>query len=665
MDEWHELLGSKRGIQAELALSWLRQQRPALQTWVISATIGNLDDAARHGLGVGAVNPELITTSQAKQLQIRSVIPDSIDGFPWAGHLGLRMYEQLVDRLSPAISTLLFTNTRNQSERWYQCLRYACPEMEGLLALHHSAIDRSERELIEAGVKAGELRWVVCTSSLDLGVDFQPVERVVQIGSPKNLARLLQRAGRSAHLPGGTSQVLFMPTNALELLEVSAVRRGLEAGLVESRKPPQHALDVLLQHLTTLACGSGFEPISTLEAVRSTASFAGLSDEDWQWCLRFLEVGGDCLGAYPRYRKLQRDEDGCFRISSQSIARLHRVNIGTITSAPAIKVRFVRGAVLGHVEENFISQLKPKDVFFFSGRQLEFVRLRDMTAYVKASTKKSTTVPAWAGGQMALSDLLTEHLRQEVARAANGELDTPELQALAPLFLRQRDLSMIPRADQLLVETCTTREGSHLYLYPFEGRFVHEGLGFLLASRLTDLEKGTITVSVNDYGFELLAPRSFPMQQLVEHQLEELLGLDDLEADLERALNLSELCRRRFRAIAQVAGLTVQGYPGSSKTTGQLQISAALLYDVFERHEPQNRLLLQARAEVLDEQLELPRLRQALERIAASEVIHSAMPRPGPLAFPLLVERLNNRMSNESVLERVQRMMREAEKHEG
>ena len=355
----------------------------------------------------------------------------------------------------------------------------------------------------------------------------------------------------------------------------------------------------------------------------------------------------------------------CFRISSQSIARLHRVNIGTITSAPAIKVRFVRGAVLGHVEENFISQLKPKDVFFFSGRQLEFVRLRDMTAYVKASTKKSTTVPAWAGGQMALSDLLTEHLRQEVARAANGELDTPELQALAPLFLRQRDLSMIPRADQLLVETCTTREGSHLYLYPFEGRFVHEGLGFLLASRLTDLEKGTITVSVNDYGFELLAPRSFPMQELVEHQLEELLGLDDLEADLERALNLSELCRRRFRAIAQVAGLTVQGYPGSSKTTGQLQISAALLYDVFERHEPQNRLLLQARAEVLDEQLELPRLRQALERITASEVIHSAMPRPGPLAFPLLVERLNNRMSNESVLERVQRMMREAEKHEG
>ena len=667
LDEWHELLGSKRGVQAELALSWLRQQRPALQTWVISATIGNLDDAARHGLGlgIGSDDPELITSTEPKQLQIRSVIPETIDGFPWAGHLGLRMYQQLVDRLSPAVSTLLFTNTRNQSERWFQCLRYACPEMEGLLALHHSAIDRNERELIEAGVKAGELRWVVCTSSLDLGVDFQPVERVVQIGSPKNLARLLQRAGRSAHLPGGTSQVLFMPTNALELLEVSAVRRGLEAGLVESRKPPRHALDVLLQHLTTLACGSGFEPISTFETVRNTASFAALSEEDWNWCLRFLEVGGDCLSAYPRYRKLERDENGCFRISSQSIARLHRVNIGTITSASAIRVRFVRGAVLGHVEENFISQLKPKDVFFFAGRQLEFVRLRDMTAYVKASTKKSTTVPAWAGGQMALSDLLTEHLRQEVARAANGELDTPELKALAPLFYRQQELSMIPRADQLLVETCTTREGSHLYIYPFEGRFVHEGLGFLLASRLTDLEKGTITVSVNDYGFELLAPRSFPIQELVDDHLQDLLSLDDLEADLERALNLSELCRRRFRAIAQVAGLTVQGFPGSSKTTGQLQISAALIYDVFERHEPENRLLLQARAEVLEEQLELPRLRQALERIATSEVIHSPIARPGPLAFPLLVERLNNRMSNESVLERVQRMMREAEKHEG
>jgi len=665
LDEWHELMGSKRGTQTELCLSWLRQLRPSMQTWAISATIGNLDQAARHALGTDG-DPVIIGGAPARVTEIRSLLPETIDGFPWAGHLGLRMYEDLVAAMNPGISTLLFTNTRNQSERWFQCLRFACPEMDGALALHHSAIDRSEREAIEASVKAGTIRWVVCTSSLDLGVDFQPVEQVVQIGSPKNLARLLQRAGRSAHLPGGTSQVLFMPTNALELLELSAVRRGLEDGLVEQRRPPIAPLDVLLQHLTSLACGAGFHPEETLRAVRSTAAFCNLAQDDWDWCLRFLEHGGDCLAAYPRYRKLEWDEGvQRFRVRESAIARLHRLNIGTITAAPAITVRFVRGAVLGHVEESFIGQLKPKDVFFFSGRQLEFVRLRDMTAYVKVSNRKSRTVPAWAGGQMALSDLLTHHLRLEVDRASRGELDTPELEALRPLFERQQDLSVLPRIGQLLIETCRTREGTHLYAYPFEGRFVHEGIGFLWASRLTRLERGTITVSVNDYGFELLAPKTYPMAELLEDHSDLLLNTDHLESDLEAALNLSELQRRRFRAIAQVAGLMHRGFPGSGKSTGQLQISASLLFDVFERHEPQNRLLQQARREVLDEQLELSRLEAALERAARQEWLHVTTPRPGPLAFPLLVERLNNRMSNETVLERIQRMQEEAIRREG
>ena len=664
LDEWHELMGSKRGSQTELCLSWLRQHRPSLQTWAISATIGNLEQAARHALGNNA-DPLIVGGAPARATEIRSICPESIDGFPWAGHLGLRMYEDLVARLNPTVSTLLFTNTRNQSERWHQCLRFACPEMEDALALHHSAIDRTEREAIEAAVKAGEIRWVVCTSSLDLGVDFQPVEQVVQIGSPKNLARLLQRAGRSAHLPGGTSQVLFMPTNALELLELSAVRRGLSEGLVEQRKPPKAPLDVLLQHLTGLACGPGFNPEQTLKAVRSCAAYTTLTQDDWDWCLLFLEKGGECLGAYPRYRKLEWDQDSKrYRVRDSAVARLHRLNIGTITAAPAITVRFVRGAVLGHVEETFISQLKPKDVFFFSGRQLEFVRLRDMTAYVKVSTKKTRTVPAWAGGQMALSDLLTHHLRQEVDRASRGDLDTPELEALAPLFERQQDLSVLPRADQLLIETCKTREGTHLYAYPFEGRFVHEGIGFLWASRLTRLERGTITVSVNDYGFELLAPKTYPMEELLEDHSDQLLDRKTLERDLQNALNLSELQRRRFRAIAQIAGLMNRGFPGSSKSTGQLQISASLLFDVFNRHEPQNRLLLQAQREVLDDQLELSRLDTALKRAEQQEWLHVSTARPGPLAFPLLVERLNNRMSNESVLDRVLRMKQQAERHE-
>ena len=667
IDEWHELMGSKRGSQTELCLSWLRSQRPGLRTWAISATIGNLDEAAHSALGAGS-EPRLITAPIARATEIRSLLPESIDGFPWAGHLGLRRYEDLVAALEPGVSTLLFTNTRNQAERWHQCLRYACPEMEHALALHHSAIDRAEREAIEAGVKAGDLSWVVCTSSLDLGVDFQPVERVVQIGSAKNVARLLQRAGRSAHNPGGTSQVLLMPTHALELLELSALRRGLAAGLVEERRQPNAPIDVLLQHLTSLACGPGFEPAQALAAVRSAWSYRQLSDSDWQWCLRFLEHGGDCLGAYPRYRKLEREGDR-YLVKEKAIARMHRLHIGTITADRAVTVRFVRGAVLGHVEEAFIGRLKAGDVFFFAGRQLEFVRLREMTAQVKASSKKSNTVPAWAGGQMALSDLLSRHLRAEVdrcARALAGEakLDSPELVALEPLLQRQVQLSRLPRQHELLVEVCNSREGSHLYAYPFEGRFVHEGLGFLWAWRLARHQASTITVSVNDYGFELLAPKNYPFDELFELHAEELLNDSDLKEDLEQAINLSELCRRRFRAIAQISGLVLNGYPGQSKSGGQLQISAALLYDVFSRHEPANRLLAQARSEVLSEQLDLPRITGALQRLQQCRLQLERTPRPGPLAFPLLVERLNNRMSNESVLERVQRLMAEASRAE-
>ncbi|MFQ6538842.1 MULTISPECIES: ligase-associated DNA damage response DEXH box helicase [Aphanothece] len=700
LDEWHELLGSKRGSQCELCLSWLRRLRPGLRTWAVSATLGNLEEAARCAVGAPpgveaaagptttaetttvettmteTTSPVLIRARLKRPTAIRSLLPDQIDGFPWAGHLGLRMYEELVAALDPAISTLLFTNTRNQAERWHQCLRYACPEMEDAMALHHSAIDRESRETIEAGVKSGLLRWVVCTSSLDLGVDFQPVERVVQIGSAKNLARLLQRAGRSAHAPGGTSQVLFLPTNALELLEVSAMRRGLAEGVMETRRPPQAPIDVLLQHLTTLACGPGFHPDQELATVRSAWSYQQLDQASWDWCLRFLEHGGDCLGAYPRFRKLERDGEGDatrLRVRQAPIARLHRLNIGTITSDRAVTVRFVRGAVLGHVEEAFIGRLRPGDVFFFAGRQLEFVRLREMVAHVKATRRRSSAVPAWAGGQMAISDLLSRHLRDEVDRCARaldgsgagtGRLDTAELQALEPLLRRQADLSHLPRSDQFLVEVCRSREGSHLFAYPFEGRFVHEGIGFLWAWRLARHHPSTITVSVNDYGFELLAPQNYPFDELFACHGDDLLETGHLEADLEQAINLSELTRRRFRSIAQISGLVLNGYPGQAKQGAQLQISAALLFDVFQRHEPANQLLAQARAEVMADQLELPRIATALERLLSCRLLLVRTARPGPFAFPLLAERLNNRMSNESLLERLTRLREEAERVE-
>ncbi|MBD1874529.1 ligase-associated DNA damage response DEXH box helicase [Nodosilinea sp. FACHB-131] len=696
LDEWHELMSSKRGTQAELCLGHLRSLQPTLRTWAISATLGNLEEAAQTAVGLSA-EPVIIRSNLKRDTVIKSIRPESVDTFPWAGHLGLRMFETLVEALDIEKSTLIFTNTRNQAERWYQALNFALPEATDRIALHHGSIDVKEREAIEAGVKSGDIKWVVCTSSLDLGVDFQPVERVVQIGSAKNLARLLQRAGRSAHVPEGTSEVFFLPTNALELLEISAFRRGLELGDMETRRPQYKPYDVLVQHLVTLACGDGFEPQKTLENLRQTVAYTDLTNEEYQWILDFIENGGQCLGAYPRYKKVVR-EDGLFKISDAKLARIHRMGIGTITSNTPVKIVYTNRKEIGTVEESFVSRLKQGDVFFFAGRQLEYFQMKDMVLYVKGTRKKSTVTPTWGGGQLAISDTLSHHLRREVERvrallsasanavslrpvaasasetrspqslAAETPSATPlfegsrggsqaiandEILTIKPILEAQQRLSTLPSADELLVESCKTREGQHLYVFPFEGRFVHEGLGFLWGYRFAKQKTATFTISVNDYGFEILGPKGYPYQDLFSS---DFFSLENLEDDIRASLNISELTQRKFRGVAQVAGLVFKGYPGSRKTSSQLQVSTSLLYEVFTKYEPDNLLLKQAEREVLQDQLETHRLAKTLSRLDQRSVVWKNTQRPSPLAFPLLVERLNSRMSNETLLERIQRM---------
>jgi ATP-dependent Lhr-like helicase len=651
LDEWHELMGSKRGTQTELCLSRLRQWIPDLRTWALSATLGNLQEAAQTAVGLGT-EPVIIQADLQRDTVIQSILPQAVDSFPWAGHLGLRMFEALVAALDIETSTLIFTNTRNQAERWFQALSFALPDHEDRIALHHGSIDVKSREAIEAGVKAGEIKWVVCTSSLDLGVDFQPVERVVQIGSAKNLARLLQRAGRSAHVPKGTSEVFFLPTNALELLEISAFRRGLAAGAIETRRPRDKPYDVLVQHLVTLACGDGFQPEATLAAVRQTVAYRHLSQQEFSWILDFIEKGGQCLGAYPRYQKVV-EQGGTYRVTDTQLARMHRMGIGTITSNQAVRIVYTNRRVVGTVEENFVSRLKPGDVFFFAGRQLEFFQMKDMVVYVKNTRRQSTVTPTWGGGQLAISDTLSTHLRQEVERVRQPEDWSREVRCIAPILETQTRLSMLPAADELLVECCQTREGQHLYVFPFEGRFVHEGLGFLWGYRFARQQETTFTISVNDYGFEILAPKGYPFQTLFSP---DFFNLEDLEADIKASLNISELTQRQFRGVAQVAGLVFKGYPGSRKTSAQLQVSASLLYDVFTKYEPDNLLLKQAEREVLQEQLETHRLAHTLTRLSQLSVLWKQTQRPSPLAFPLLVDRLGTRMTNERLMARIERM---------
>lgn len=659
LDEWHELLSSKRGTQTELCLSHLRSLCPNLRTWAISATLGNVQEAAQAAVGLKA-NPVVIQSDLQRSTVIQSILPASIDTFPWAGHLGLRMFESLVAALEIEKSTLIFTNTRFQSERWYQALTFALPEQSDRIALHHSSIDVKAREAIEAGLKAGQIKWVVCTSSLDLGVDFQPVERVVQIGSAKNLARLLQRAGRSAHVPQGTSEIFFLPTNALELLEISAFRKGLAQGDVEARRPLQHPYDVLIQHLVTLACGDGFQAEATLQAIHTSVAYQYLSDAAFAWAIEFITTGGKCLNAYPRYQKVIL-EAGIYKVKEAQIARMHRMSIGTITSNQVVQIRYMNQTKIGTVEESFVSRLKKGDVFFFAGKQLEFFMMKDMVVYVKSASKKSTVTPTWAGGNLAISDSLSVHLRQEIETAKNHPNQNQELTCLQPIIAAQARISRLPACHELLIEACKTREGQHLYVFPFEGRFVHEGLGFLWGYRFAQQKHATFTISVNDYGFEILAPKNYPFQELFSPAF---FNLESLDEEIKASLNLSELTGRKFRGIAQVAGLVFKGYPSAKKTSSQLQVSSSLIYDVFSKYEPENLLLQQAECEVLQEQLEVHRLSKTLSRLSQLEVIWQTTQRPSPFAFPLFVERLNSRLSNESLLERIDRLKQQWEKAE-
>lgn len=417
VDEWHELLASKRGVQTELGLARLRRWNPGLRIWGLSATLGNLPDALNALLGAQHQNGSLVRGLMPKSISINAIIPTTMERFPWAGHLGLRLLPEVIAAIADSRSCLVFTNTRAQTEIWYQAILDERPEWAGLIALHHGSLGREVREWVENGLRDGRLRCVVCTSSLDLGVDFSPVERVIQIGSPKGIARLLQRAGRSGHQPGAASRVTLAPTHALELIEVAAARNAAQAGKIEARPPIERPLDLLTQHLVTIALGGGFRPEELLAEVRSTHAYRNLSAAEWQWCLDFVVRGGAALHSYPEYRRVVAGPDGVYRVEDERIARRHRESIGTISADAAMSVQYIGGDKLGSVEESFIARLNPGDRFSFAGRVLEFVRVKEMTAYVRRASGGQGIVPRWTGGRMALSGELAAAMRRLIADA--------------------------------------------------------------------------------------------------------------------------------------------------------------------------------------------------------------------------------------------------------
>ena len=669
VDEWHELLGSKRGVQTELALSRLKTVSKNLKIWGISATIGNLPQAREVLLGAESEalqNSILIKANIQKQIEVKSIIPESMEKFPWRGHLGLHLLDEVIPILNNSKTTLVFTNTRSQCELWFQKLMNKYPEFAGEVAMHHGSINKETRLWVEQAIRNESLKAVICTSSLDLGVDFAPVETIIQIGGPKGVARFLQRAGRSGHQPGKASRIYFLPTHAIELIEAAALQKAVEKKAVEDRIPYLQSFDVLVQYLTTLAVSDGFYPKEIYPEIKSTFCFQGLTDDEWRWCLNFITKGSQSLQTYDEYKKVEIEEDGRFKVNHRGVAMRHRLQIGTIVSDAMLTVKYVKGGFIGTIEEWFVSKLKPGDVFTFAGRNLELSRIKGMQVLVRKSKKKTAKVPSWMGGRMTFSAQMSELLREELYEAAeslsvtsNSKKKSAELTALQPILERQQLESIIPKQDEFLIETFKTREGYHAIFYPFEGRFVHEALGSLLAYRISLLSPISFSIAFNDYGFELLSDQEIDMQQVLDN---DLFSAEFLMDDLYKSLNATEMARRKFRDIAVVAGLVFTGYPNKLVKSKHLQSSSQLLFDVFRDYEDDNLLFQQAFRETFEHQLEEGRLRLALERIHQQKIVWKSCQKPTPFSFPIITDRLREKLSSEKLEDRIQRMLKRLEK---
>jgi len=730
VDEWHELLGSKRGVQVELAVSRivnlatsfelratskeqqlisneqslasskkLRAEETGLQLaahgselslWGISATIGNLEEAKNVLLASLKKKGIIIRADIKKGIEIESIIPDEIEKYPWAGHLGIKLVDKVIPIIEQSKTTLIFINTRGMSETWYQKLLDVSPGLAGSIALHHGSIDMDLRQWVEENLHSGNLKAVVCTASLDLGVDFRPVETVIQVGSPKGVARFLQRAGRSGHSPDATSKIFFLPTHSLELVEAAALKSAIEENFIESRQPMMLCFDVLIQYINTLAIGGGFDPDKLFNEVTATHCYKELARDEWEQILHFVTAGGNALQQYDEFRKIEID-DGVYKITNRRTAMRHRLHIGTIVSESMMKVKFMTGGYIGVIEEWFISRLQPGDVFTLAGRNLEFVMIKEMTALVRKSSSKKSIVPSWQGGRMPLSANLGKKLREKFNEAlieetagygmrdarygmrdagygmrdaeygmrdAGNEKRETELTVLKPLFVLQEKLSHVPKANELLIEQIETKDGFHLFVYPFEGRLVHEAMAAILAYRISLITPITFSFAMNDYGFELLSDQPVPVD---DTNVYDLFSPDNLLADIQRSVNATEMARRKFRDIAVIGGLVFQGLPGEKIKSKHLQASASLLFNVFTEYEPNNLLIRQAYQEVFDQQMEEVRLRDMLQRIQSSSIIITFPDRLTPFCFPIKVDSMREDLSSEKLEDRVRRMQQQLE----
>ena len=623
LDEVHALAGTKRGDQLALCIARLATLAPAARRVGLSATVAH-PDAIQAYTGAS----RRIEVADGAPPEITITMPEG--RLSWSGHMGLEAAPQVMAHIRDAGMTIVFVNTRAQAELMFQAL-WKLNDTTLPIALHHGSLQVEQRRKVEAAMAAGSLRAVVATSSLDLGIDWGGVDQVIQVGAPKGVSRLLQRVGRANHRMDEASRAILVPANRFEVLECEASILGVAARELDGDPPRPGGLDVLAQHLLTLACSGPFLPDDVYREVITAAPYAALTRTDFDDVLRFVEDGGYALQAYDQWKKLFRDSEGRMHVRNARTAVALRMNIGTIVEAPVLKVKLTGkrgfGPTLGEVEEYFVNMLRPGDTFMFAGRLLRFIRVREMACECMEGGDGDPMVPAYAGGRLPLTTNLADRVR--------GLLQTPDKWHLFPDQVRewlqlQRGVSRLPGRADLLIETFPRGDRWYLVAYCFEGRNAHQTLGMLVTKRMERAGFMPLGFVATDYVLGIWSAKP-PRDMAV------LFGQDMLGDDLEAWMAESSMLKRTFRNVAVIAGLIQRNLPGAEKNRRQVTVNSDLIYDVLRRHQPDHILLRATRADAAIGLTDIGRIASMLARVKG-HIVHMVLSRVSPLAVPVLLE---------------------------
>ena len=644
LDELHALASSKRGDLLALDLARLRTHSPELTAIGLAATVARPYELAAYLVphkGQAATGlAEIVVAREGAKADISILRSEA--GLPWAGHSARYALPEMYEAIKTHRLALMFVNTRSQAEMlFHELWRYNDDNLP--IALHHGSLDVAQRRKVEAAMVAGKLRAVVCTSTLDLGIDWGDVDLVINVGAPKGASRLAQRIGRANHRIDEPSKALLVPANRFEVVECQAALEAAAEGAQDTSPSRPGALDVLAQHVLGTACAAPFDPDRLYREVTSSAPYQGLTREGFDKVVAFVATGGYALANYERYAKLKQTPEGLYRLAHPRIAQQYRLNVGTIVEAPMIRVRLARlkggvlagGRVLGEVEEYFIEQLTPGDTFAFAGEVLCFEGIREDDAVVTRAHATDPMVPSYDGGKFPLSTYLAERVRKLLAEPETWKRLPDQVSDWLRL---QAHFSVVPGPDEVLVETFPRGTRHYLVCYPFEGRLAHQSLSMLLTRRLERAGAGPLGFVANEYALAVWALND--MGEMVRDgrlDLAKLFDADMLGDDLDAWLAESSLMKRSFRICAIISGLIERRHPGQEKTGRQMTVSSDLVYDVLRQHEPDHVLLHAAFADAATGLIDVGRLNLFLERIRG-RIRHIGLSQVSPLAVPVMLE---------------------------